>query len=377
MKRLKLAGFIMSLLFMASCGDSINETETKTLKSSEGFEIESTHDVSIKNDVFTFVITPEDTSNFIESEINCIHWDFDSDGIFEIECADFEPVSYGYEQEGVYKVTAIVNLNDKGETICTNNVFVMAAENILDENWPYTVHEMRYSANEEEIYFSSGAYPHNIFKVNSNGGKAEGVTTNLLNDKCRHYPIVSGDNKLLAYEYNDGISILNLETNNEFQLTDRSIFISSRDFTNDNSGLLAKIGEEIVVFDIETKESSVLLNNAGYFSALKDENKLAFINKVDNGYSLILYDYKEKAAIGEYQNIPFNGAFKYLKSIDAIYYTELHILYFLHSGKFYRIAADKIYKGWPSEISQDGRNILFSTSDKNLLKINMMNLIDQ
>jgi len=371
---------LLFLLLLSSCKESPTQVENDNSKDivkefSSKIKIESSIDIGGKDTRFDFKISPKNSEDLSLVEGREIRWDFNSDGVFETEWVISDSISKVFLNIDKHKITANVKLTEDTLLVCSTIVYTQPVEDLLGDT-TYFVHEMCYSYNEQNIYFSWHGYPHQIYKIDKNGGLIKGVTTNLASESCRHYPVSSPNGKYLAYSYNGGLSLFNLESKTENQLASYYTF-NTNTFTSDSKYYLTNNGDEIRMLNVLTGTDSLLLTSAHEAAVVPQKNEIAYlrytvassnISKID----LIFYDLTTKQNIEVYNNIPYVGPFQILEGSKAIYFKEAHILYYLESGNSYKIDTDESKKffGWTSTISQNGNNVLFSTG-KGMIRVTL------
>lgn len=384
---MKLSQCILLLLFLlllSNCTESPTQVKDDNSndivkKYSSKIKIVSSIDIGGKDTRFDFKISPKNPEDLSLIEGREIRWDFDSDGIYETDWAVSDSISKVFSNIDKHQITANVKLAEDTILVSSTIVYTEPVENLLSDT-TYFVHEMCYSYDEQNIYFAWGSYPHQIYKIDKNGGPIEGVTTNLASDDCRHFPVASPNGKYLAYSYNGGLDLFSLESKTENQIASVYTFCTNT-FTSDSKYFLTNDGScnEIHLINVLTGTDSLLLTNAHEAAVVPQKNEIAYLRYTESPdtiseVDLVFYDLKTKQNVKVYNNIPFpyRSPFQIIEGSKAIYFTEAHILYYLESGNSYKIDTDesKKYFSWPSTISQNGNNVLFSTG-KGMIRVTL------
>ena len=293
-----------------------------------------------------------------------IRWDFNSDNIFEREWSLSDTMTYVFPNTGIHIVNVQVNLAQTSVAECKKIVYTGQLIDLLAGDTTYSVHEMCYNFNESEIYFVWGTVPHDIYRMGNNGGNIQNVTANLEHNSCRHYPISSRDGKYIAYSHESALYLLDLFANEE-KIINSPFSYCSNYFTNESKFILTTTPncEGVHLIDIETGEDSLLIADAHYVSVVPYKNEIGYLNYADENdvAELIIYDLVNNQVKLRFENIPFKDPFKILEDYRAIYFTNKHILYELFTGTSYRINVENVMIQWPSEIANDGSNVLLAT----------------
>lgn len=331
---------------------------------------------------FKFKIRAKD---FNDSQIlsnRTVKWDFDSDGEFDTEWLKVDSVaSKIFQLTGKQQITAKILFDDNKTAICSTIVYSQPSLNLMQGDSSHFVHEMCFSFDEEKIFFVWGGWPHNIYSMNNNGGNIENITGNLEQNGCRHYVTASPDGKYITYSYDYNTKILDLESGLESILINK-FYLGTNKFTDYGNYFMANDSafDKINFIDIKTGIKSFSIEDARYASNIPNENKIAYLvfdadyksSPVYTNIELILYDLSEDKIIKTYSDFPLVGEFQMIQGSKAVYFTELHLLYFLESGNRYKINPKEyeVFDHWPSAISKDGSSILLSTRP-GLIKITL------
>jgi len=388
MKNVKPILLVLISILLTFCKDNPTQVienipETVDNIFSSLIKIENSIDIGGEKTNFNFkvIAKSESDSNLILDRK--IKWDFDSDGVFDTEWIEADTISNIFTDIGKHNITANIMLDSNKIAVCSSFVYSQPIINFSQIDTTYVVHEMCYSHDEEKIFFAWGGYPHKIYSMDKDGNNIECITCNLDSEDCRHYPSASPDGKYIAYDYKHRLNILDLETKIEKQLS--TVFYSNSNiFTNDSKYCLLTNPDnrEIQLIDIENGKDSLLIKSSHkiFASPIPNENKIAYY-EYDTEYSypitysnikLYFYDLEKKQIFKTYDDIPLVGNYQVLAGANAIYFTELHILYFLETGNSYKIDATeyRIWEYWQSAISKHGNEILFA-ANRGLIKFSL------
>ena len=357
---------LVTLTFCSEEPTSVDNNKSITVDDEFSSKIEIITDMEIggKDLPFFMRVATKDSNESSILDGKKIRWDFNSDNIFEREWSLSDTITYVFPNTGMHIINAQVYLTQTSVAECKKILYTGQVIDLLAGDTTYSVHEMCYNFNESEIYFVWGTVPHDIYKMGNNGGNIQNVTANLEHPSCRHYPFSSRDGKYLAYSHETALYLLDLSANEETRINSPFSYCSNY-FTNDSKFILTTTPncEGVHLIDIETGDDSLLIADAHYASVVPHKNEIGYLNYVDvnEDAELVIYDLETSQVKLRFENIPYKDSFKILEDYRAIYFTNKHILYELLTGTSYRIYVENVMSQWPSEIANDGSNVLLAT----------------
>ena len=366
---IKIIILIIMLITLTFCSEeptSVNNNKSITVDDafSSKIEIITEMEIGSKDLPFFVKVAAKDSNESSILDGKKISWDFNSDNIFEREWNLSDTITYVFHNTGMHIINAQVYLTQTSVAECKKIVYTGQVIDLLAGDTTYSVHEMCYNFNESEIYFVWGTVPHDIYKMGNNGGSIQHVTANLEHNSCRHYPFSSRDGKSLAYSHESALYLLDLSANEERRFNFPFSYCSNY-FANDSKFILTTTPdcEGVHLIDIETGEDSLLIADAHYVSVVPHKNEIGYLNYADeyDDAELVIYDLETSQVKLLFENIPSKDSFKILEDYRAIYFTNRHILYELLTGTNYRIYVENVMSQWPSEIANDGSNVLLAT----------------
>lgn len=377
MNRIQLFLTFILLSILLSCEEGPNNIEDINIDDfNSDFGIKSFTDIGGEGTTFQFkIISTKNENSELPSDM-LVRWDFDSDNTYDTEWIKSDTIAHIYNSPGKHNITAEVLLDNKHAAKFNTAVYSQPVSEIVNRGVHY-VHETCFNNDETKVYFVWGSYPHQIYSIDMDNN-IEYVSKDLPSENCRHYLVCSPDGKFLAYSYNSGVSLLNLETMAETEIYPTFSTLSSHSFTSDGKYFIvndiSKNGIHLI--NINTLEDTLFISNAYQAANIPNENKIAYLTKdfvydtTSYGYvpiniELTIYNLDTGTHDKVYKNIPYSDAFQVISGGKVIYFVSYHILYFLDTGESIKIDPNEIevFQGWPSAISRDGRIVLLSTKN--------------